>query len=254
MIPHHTAMKTLITVCTYNERENLTTLIPAIRQALPHADLLIVDDNSPDGTAEVVRQFASTDPQIHLLLRLQKAGLGAATLHGFQEGIRRGYDVLINMDADWSHPPALLPDLLDALSRVEVAVASRYVPGGGVQNWPWRRQVMSWGVNAYSRFWLKIQARDCSGAFRAYRTSILKQIDLAGFQSRGYAFQEEMLYRCQSAGARIEEIPFTFVDREIGSSKINVREVARALTDIARLGLSRLVKGPPRNTPGTSSR
>ncbi len=226
----------LVTLCTYNERENIARLIPAIRQALPAADVLVIDDSSPDGTAEVVRDLRLRDPQVDLLLRTQKAGLGAATLAGFTEGLQRGYDYLINMDADWSHPPAVLPALVAAMDDADVSIASRYVPGGGVQGWPWQRHLMSRGVNWYSRLLLGIRARDCSGAFRCYRAAKLREIDFARFRSKGYAFQEEMLYRCQRAGCRIRETPFVFVDREVGQSKINVREIVRALGDIAVLG------------------
>lgn len=229
----------LVTICTYNERANILTLVPEIRRMWPAADILVIDDNSPDGTADAVRQFREQDSAVDLLLRTEKAGLGAATIAGFQEGCRRGYEWLVNMDADWSHPPALLPDLEQRFEAADVVVASRYVAGGGVQGWPWYRYVMSWGVNWYSRCLLGIRARDCSGAYRAYRVTKLQELDFSRFHSRGYAFQEEMLYRCQRAGARIVEVPFVFVDREVGESKINGREVIRALRDIAWLGLTR---------------
>lgn len=231
----------LVTICTYNERANILTLIPEIRRVWPTADILVIDDNSPDGTADEVRRFHEQDGAVDLLLRTEKAGLGAATIAGFQEGCRRNYEWLVNLDADWSHPPALLPDLEQRFETADVVVASRYVTGGGVQGWPWYRYVMSWGVNWYSRCLLGIRARDCSGAYRAYRVSKLLEIDFSRFHSRGYAFQEEMLYRCQSAGARIVEVPFVFVDREVGESKINGREVIRALRDIAWLGLGRCI-------------
>ncbi len=235
----HEAPRYLVTVCTYNERDNVATLVPEIRRVLPAADVLVIDDSSPDGTADVVRALRATDPRVDLLLRTEKAGLGAATLHGFQEGIRRGYDVLINLDADWSHPPAVLPAMVAELAAADVVIASRYVPGGGVQGWPWKRRFMSWGVNGYSRFFLGLTARDGSGAYRAYRVAKLKEIDFARFRSMGYAFQEEMLFRCMRVGCRIRETPFVFVDREVGQSKINVREIVRALSDIAWLGVGR---------------
>ncbi|HET6424276.1 MAG TPA: polyprenol monophosphomannose synthase [Planctomycetaceae bacterium] len=242
-----------ITICTYNERENIRTLLPAIRSALPAADILVVDDNSPDGTAAEVQEFAANDAHVHLLLRKEKAGLGAATLAGFQWVMQRDYDFLINMDADWSHPPSVLPALLDLMSTADVAIASRYMPGGGVQNWGPHRYVMSWGVNFYSRALLGLSTRDCSGAFRCYRVSKLREIDFTRFRSRGYAFQEEILYRCRAVGCRFRETPFVFADRAVGQSKINVREVIRALRDIAGLGLDRL-RGMPvaMKTPSTA--
>lgn len=244
MSESNTDVRIAVTICTYNERENVRTLIPAIREALPHADILIVDDNSPDGTAAEVSAFAAADPQIHLLLRQQKAGLGAATLAGFQWVMDHGYDYLINMDADWSHPPAVLPALVDGMHDADVVIASRYVRGGGVQNWAPHRYVMSWGVNVYSRLLLGLRTRDCSGAYRCYRVAKLREIDFGRFRSRGYAFQEEVLYRCRAVACRFREIPFIFVDRVIGQSKINVREVIRALLDIARLAGDRL-RGTP---------
>ncbi len=237
-------VRVAVTICTYNERENIQTLLPAIRQALPTADILVVDDNSPDGTATVVDEFSKNDPHIHLLLRQQKAGLGAATLAGFAWVMERDFDFLINMDADWSHPPSVLPQMLELMNEADVAIASRYIKGGGVQNWGPHRYVMSWGINAYSRLMLGIAARDCSGAYRCYRVSKLREIDFRHFRARGYAFQEEILYRCRRVGCRFRETPFVFADRTVGQSKINMKEVVRALRDIALLGIDRL-----RNVP-----
>jgi dolichol-phosphate mannosyltransferase len=233
------ASRTLITICTYNERENVAALIPALREHCPRAVVLIVDDNSPDGTAEVVRRLGENDPQVQLLLRQQKAGLGAATVAAFRHGIEQGYDVVVNMDADFSHPPDVVPKLLAALPNADVAIASRYVPGGGVEGWPWYRHVMSRGINWYARLLLGLTARDCSGAFRAYRVEKLRQIDFDRIRSRGYAFQEEILYRCRNAGCRFVEVPFVFPERKVGRSKINYREVVRALWDIACLAVER---------------
>lgn len=233
-----------VTICTYNERENIRTLIPAIRAALPTADILVVDDNSPDGTSAEVEHLSRSDKQVHLLFRQQKAGLGAATLAGFNWVMSRGYDYLINMDADWSHPPSVLPQLVDLMSDADVAIASRYIPGGGVQNWGPHRYFMSWGVNFYSRMLLGLKSRDCSGAYRCYRASKLREIDFDRFRSRGYAFQEEILYRCRRVGCRFRETPFVFADREVGQSKINLKEIMRALYDIACLGCDRL-RGVP---------
>jgi len=233
------APRILITLCTYNERDNIARLIPEIRQAAPQVDLLVVDDNSPDGTADVVREFQSRDPHVRLLLRHEKSGLGAATLAGFHAGLADGYDWLINMDADFSHPPEVLPRMIAAMPQADVVIASRYIRGGGIEGWPWIRHLMSRGVNLYTWLLLGIHAWDCSGAFRAYRVAKLCDIPLDRFRSQGYAFQEEMLFRCQRAGCRLLEIPFVFVDRAVGQSKINRREVVRALWDIAVLGFTR---------------
>lgn len=236
--------RVLVTVCTYNEHENITKLVPEIRRNLPVAHILVVDDNSPDGTADVVRRFAAADPQVHLLLRHEKQGLGAATIAGFQQGIDDGFDFLINMDADFSHPPAVLPEMFAAMDRADVAIGSRYVPGGGVVNWGYIRPFMSWGVNTYTRILLGLTVRDCSGAYRCYRVAKLQEIDFHKIRAKGYAFQEEFLYRCAQVGCRFAEVPIVFENRTVGESKINSQEVVRALRDIALLGWDRL-RGVP---------
>lgn len=230
----------LVTVCTYKEKENITRLVPEIRRCLPTAHLLVVDDNSPDGTADVVRQFAANDPHVHLLLRMQKQGLGAATIAGLKQGIDDGYEFLINMDADFSHPPDVLPQMVAAMDHADVSIGSRYVPGGGVSNWGLMRQFMSWGINVYTRTLLGLKTRDCSGAYRCYRVAKLKELDFSKIRAKGYAFQEEFLYRCARVGCRFAEVPIVFEDRVAGESKINSKEVVRALRDIALLGCDRL--------------
>jgi dolichol-phosphate mannosyltransferase len=246
-------LRTLITVCTYNERENVATLVPALRQHCPSAVVLVVDDNSPDGTADVVRQFGAKDPNVQLLLRMHKAGLGAATIAAFQHGIEHNYDVVVNLDADWSHPPDVVPRLLAALSEADVAIASRYTTGGRIEGWSWARHFMSRGINWYTRLLLRLTLRDCSGAFRAYRVEKLRQIDFSRIRSRGYAFQEEILFRCRAVGCRFVEVPYTFVDRLVGQSKINHKEMVRALWDIACLSVERRVsfsRDPPGSVDG----
>lgn len=248
MLEAPAARSLVVTLCTFNERANIQTLIPAIRQALPAADILVVDDNSPDGTADEARRLGAHDSHVKLLLRQEKAGLGAATLAGFQWAVDQGYDAVINMDADWSHPPAVLPKLAHLVNETDVAIASRYIAGGGIQGWSRLRHVMSRGVNWYSRLLLGLSIRDCSGAFRGYRVAKLRELNLRRFRSRGYAFQEEMLYRCASIGCRLEETPFVFQNRALGQSKINLKEVVRALWDIAMLGCERLRRGPHAGT------
>jgi dolichol-phosphate mannosyltransferase len=234
--------RTLITLCTYNERENIATLVPALRSHCPSAVVLVIDDNSPDGTADEVRRLAAGDPQVQLLLRTTKEGLGAATIAAFRHAIEHGYDVVVNMDADWSHPPDVVPQLLAAWEAVDVAIASRYVRGGHIEGWTWVRHFMSRGINWYTRLLLRLSPRDCSGAFRAYRVARLREVDFARIRSLGYAFQEEILFRCRAVGCRFSETPYTFTNRRVGETKINLWEVARALRDIALLAVERSPK------------
>lgn len=244
--PESTVARLVVTVCTYNERENIARLIPLILEALPQADVLVVDDNSPDGTAEVAREIGRGDPHVKLLLRTVKEGLGAATLAGFRWAIDHGYDFVLNMDADFSHHPRHLNAVFGCMNLADVGIGSRYVPGGDIVGWPLQRHLMSQGINVYSRILLGLRTNDCSGAFRCYRIAKLREIDFSRFRSRGYAFQEEMLYRCARVGCRIAETPITFEDRVVGQSKINIREMVRALRDLFLLGLDRLRDTPVR--------
>lgn len=236
------APKTLVTVATYNEIENLPRLVEEIFRHAPEVDLLVIDDNSPDGTGRWCDEQSAKDPRIHCLHRPGKLGLGTATIAGMRYGIEHGYRYVLNMDADFSHPPSRLPALLAGMEPtadppVDVMIGSRYVPGGGIEGWPLHRHLMSRGVNAYARWLLGLPSRDCSGAFRCYRTSILAKVDFDSVRSRGYSFQEEILWHLKRAGARFGETPITFVDRRHGSSKINSREAAAALGIILALGV-----------------
>ncbi len=238
--------KTLITVATYNEIENLPRLVEEIFQYAPEADILVIDDNSPDGTGRWCDEQAATEPRLRCLHREKKLGLGTATVAAMRDAIEHGYQYVLNMDADFSHPPRYLPALLAGMDPgdrppVDVMIGSRYVPGGGVEGWPLRRHFMSRAVNAYSRWLLGLKPRDCSGAYRCYRTEVLARIDFGAIRSRGYSFQEEILWHLKRAGARFGETPIVFVDRRFGTSKINGREAAAALRIILQLGLSRLV-------------
>ncbi len=234
----------LVTLCTYNERENLERLIPEIHLQAPNADVLVIDDNSPDGTGGLADEMSANDPRVHVLHREGKLGLGTATLAGFRYGIEHGYEFLINMDADFSHHPRHIPALLDCMARVDVGIGSRYVPGGGVEGWGLKRHLMSWGINGYARLMLGLKTRDNSGSFRCYRVSRLRKIDLDRVRARGYAFQEEILYRCRRIGCSFEETPIVFEDRRYGSSKINWRESVAALWVIFRLGVENLLRVP----------
>lgn len=227
----------LVSVATYNEIDNLPLLVEAIWQAVPQADLLVIDDNSPDGTGRWCEQQAATEARLKCLHRPGKLGLGTATLAAFQYAIAHGYDYLVNLDADFSHPPDRIPALLAAMDRADVAIGSRYCPGGRTVGWPLRRKWMSWAVNTYARCLLGLSPRDTSGAFRCYRVALLKQLDPASVLSRGYSFQEEVLWRLKRLGARFAEVPITFVERQRGQSKIDRHEAWQAVWILFRLGI-----------------
>lgn len=236
------AAETLVTIATYNERENLPQLVEAIFSAASQVHILVIDDNSPDGTGRWCDEFAAQDGRLSCIHREKKLGLGTATLLALRTGIERGYRYVLNMDADFSHPPEKIPELIAVMDPpagppADVAIGSRYVEGGAVEGWPRTRRWMSAAVNACARTLLRLPVRDCSGAFRCYRVSMLQRLDFAVIKSRGYAFQEEILYRLRRAGAVFREIPITFIDRRCGQSKINSREALEALWIIARLGL-----------------
>jgi len=227
----------LIALCTYNERQNVELLIPQLRAAVPEADLLFVDDNSPDGTGKYIAEVGAVDPRVKLLHREKKEGLGLAIRAGFQYAVDQGYDLLVNMDADFSHPPAVTPQLIAATQDADVVIASRYVHGGGVVGWPVQRKVMSWGINTYVRILLGLKTRDNSGSFRCYRVALLRRADLSKVRCKGYAVFEELLFRLKQAGATFQEIPYTFEERRFGTTKINMQEAFRALSNLALLRL-----------------
>ncbi|MCU0879003.1 MAG: polyprenol monophosphomannose synthase [Pirellulaceae bacterium] len=240
--PRDCSPRTLVTVATYNEIENLPALVDAIWREVPAVDILVIDDNSPDGTGRWCDERAAeaSTGGGHLLCvhRAGKLGLGTATIAAMQYAIEHGYDQVLNMDADFSHHPRYLPALLAAMEQADVAIGSRYCPGGGTKDWPWKRRMMSWGVNTYARCLLGLRPRDTSGAFRCYRVSLLKKLDFAAIKSRGYSFQEEILWRLKRLGARMVETPIVFADRERGVSKIDRSEALAALWIIFRLGLT----------------
>lgn len=238
MKPPSSAPSALITIATYNEIDNLPLLIDELERVLPQADILVIDDNSPDGTGEWCDKRLPVDPRLRVLHRPGKLGLGTATVAAMRYAIEHGYDCMLNMDADFSHHPRFVPDLLAGMAGdVDVMIGSRYVPGGGVEGWPWRRHFMSRGVNGYARWLLGLKPRDCSGAFRCYRTDLLRRLDFTAIRSRGYSFQEEILWLLKRQGARFGETPIVFADRTRGQSKINLREAFAALWVIFRLGV-----------------
>src|SRR5262245_23276927 len=235
--PGTEAPRVLISMATYNERENLPRLIAEILQFVPTADVLVVDDNSPDGTGKLVDEMAVADPRIHAIHRSGKLGLGTAILTGMRYSMEHGYDYHVNMDADFSHHPRYLPALLAGMQRHDVMIGSRYVPGGGTVDWPLKRKFISQGINLLVRMLFRMPARDCSGGYRCYRVSLLRKTSLDRLISRGYSFQQEVLYRCRKAGARVGETPIVFEDRRAGSSKVNLKEMTRSLSTIMMLGM-----------------
>ena len=240
--PSPNADKTLVTVATYNEIENLPKLVDEIFAVVPEVDILVIDDNSPDGTGRWCDEKGAREPRLKCLHREGKLGLGTATVAGMKWAVEHGYKQMLNMDADFSHHPRYLPDIIAGMDpedgpAVDVMIGSRYVPGGGVEGWPLGRRLMSAGVNFYARTLLGLKCKDCSGAFRCYRTSLLKKTDFDAIRSRGYSFQEEILWHFRRAGARFGETPIIFADREFGASKINTKEAVAALWIILALGV-----------------
>jgi dolichol-phosphate mannosyltransferase len=226
----------LISLATYNERDNLSPLIAEIHAVLPEADVLVIDDNSPDGTGQLADSLAAADERVHVIHRPGKLGLGTATIAAMRYAIEHNYDFLINMDADFSHHPRYLPAILAGMTRHDVMIGSRYIAGGGAVNWPLSRRIMSRGVNTVVRLLFRVQAHDTSGAYRCYRVSMLRKARLGHILSRGYSFQQEVLYRCRQAGCRIGETPIIFENRRAGASKVNPREAARSMAMILWLG------------------
>jgi len=222
--------RVLVCVPTYDEREALPVLLRRLRAAVPTADVLVVDDASPDGTGAVADGWAADDDAVHVLHRDRKEGLGAAYVAAFGWGLDRGYDVLVEMDADGSHSPEQLSRLLGALrDGADVVLGSRWVPGGEVVDWPASRRWLSRGGNAYTRLALGLPVRDATGGYRAYRAQVLKDIDLADVHSQGYCFQVDLVWRAWRRGYRVEEVPITFVERQVGNSKMSRAIVAEAL-------------------------
>jgi dolichol-phosphate mannosyltransferase len=227
-------------MATYNEQANVVPLIREIHAVVPAADVLVTDDNSPDGTGKLADELAAADPRVHVLHRPGKLGLGTAILAAIHYALEHDYDLFVNMDADFSHHPRYLPALLAGMNHHDIMIGSRYIPEGGVRNWPLSRRVISWGVNVVVRLLMRIPARDTSGGYRCYRVAHLRRTDLGNLLSLGYSFQQEVLYRCRKAGARIGETPIIFENRKAGASKVNPREAARSMAAIVWIGLQAL--------------
>lgn len=261
----------LFVLATYNEIENLPRLVDAILATVPEADVLIVDDNSPDGTGKWAQTASANDMRIHAIVRQNERGLGSAVVAGLRFAVENNYRRVVNMDSDFSHPVEVAPRLLarldgetsaersspgepqtvpelkvtkrdSELKPVDVVIGSRYVLGGATPDWPLRRRIMSRCVNAFARLTLGLRTRDNSGSYRCYRVETLRKIDFADVVSQGYSFFEELLYRLRLVDARFAELPIVFIDRRFGVSKINRKEALRAVAIMTRLGLRRLLR------------
>ncbi len=234
----------LVSLAMYNEADNVGPLVLAIREHAPRASILLIDDNSPDGTGRIADAVARELRDVTVVHRPGKQGLGSAIVLAMKYAISYGYDYYLNLDADFSHPPRYIPALLAGMSDHDVMIGSRYVAGGSVLGqFGLRRKIMSAGINGLARVLLGLHTRDNSGSFRCYRVSKLAQIDLDGVRSRGYSFMEEVLYLCKQVDCRMGETPITFEDRRAGSSKLNKAEAIRSAAIIVHLGLGRLSRG-----------
>jgi len=228
--------RVLVVIPTYNERDNVEAIAERVTASVAEANVLIVDDHSPDGTGKIADEIAAADPRVHVLHRTAKAGLGGAYVAGFGWGLERGFDVLVEMDADGSHAPEQLSRLLDALRDADLVIGSRWVPGGTVVNWPKSRELLSRGGNLYTRIALGIDLRDATGGYRAYRRAVLEEIDYRSVVSEGYCFQVDLAWRAARGGFRVVEVPITFAERERGESKMSGSIVREALWRVTQWG------------------
>jgi dolichol-phosphate mannosyltransferase len=240
-------MRPLVVIPTYNESENIERMLRRIYECLPGAGVLVVDDGSPDGTAGLVKKVAAELPDIYLLERAAKSGLGSAYRAGFAWGLERGFDACIEIDADFSHDPAALPTLVAPLSEgFDLVIGSRYVQGGSIPNWAWHRHLLSRGGNLYASAVLGLGVSDSTAGYRCYSARILRRLELDRIRAEGYGFQIEMTYRALQYGAAITEVPIKFVDREAGESKMSSFIVVEALGLVTFWGLGRIVRGTQR--------
>jgi dolichol-phosphate mannosyltransferase len=238
----------IVLVPTYNESESLPTILARIRAAVPDADILVIDDASPDGTGELADRLAATDPHIGVLHRAGKEGLGPAYRAGFQAALERGYRYLVQMDADGSHPPGTLPAMLAVASSdqgADLVIGSRWVPGGSTVNWPRRRELLSRAANGYAGWILRVRVADVTAGYRVYRAEAMRELDLDSIRSQGYYFQVEMTVRILDAGGSVAEVPIVFAEREAGSSKMTFGIIAEAMIKVTLLGLRRLGRRRP---------
>lgn len=233
-------MTTLVCIPTYNECENIRAIVDRTLEAAPWVDILVIDDDSPDGTGTLADELALADPRVHVLHRSSKAGLGAAYTAGFSWGLRHRFDVLVEMDADGSHRPEQLPALLVALEDADVVIGSRWVPGGAVEGWPLSRRMISRAGSLWSRIALGIPQRDATSGFRAYTADAIRVIGPEGIESEGYSFQIEMLWNAVREELRVVEVPITFSDRTAGRSKMSGRIVLEAMVRVTAWGIAGL--------------
>jgi dolichol-phosphate mannosyltransferase len=243
--------RVVMVVPTYNEVDNLAWIVGRVRESQPTADVLVVDDNSPDGTGKLADELAAADEAVRVVHRSDKRGLGAAYQHGFRVALDAGYEVIGEMDADGSHQPEQLHRLLEALRDADLVIGSRWVPGGSVVNWPFRRELLSRGGNLYVRMLLGVSVHDATSGYRLFRRSALEAIDLASVESTGYVFQTDMVVRCLRQGLRVREVPIEFIERVRGNSKMSGQVAVESLRRITAWGLrerrEKLVRG--RRTP-----
>jgi dolichol-phosphate mannosyltransferase len=228
--------RVLVVIPTYNESDNIRIIVDRVRRAAPAVDVLIADDNSPDGTGDVADELAADDGQVHVLHRLEKQGLGAAYIAGFGWARERGYDAVVELDADGSHAPEQLPSLLDAARDADLVIGSRWVKGGKVVNWPLRRELLSRGASLYTRLAMGLPVRDATAGYRVYRVPVLDKIEVDQVTSQGYCFQIDLSWRTYRNGLRITEVPITFAERERGASKMSSSIVREAFWRVAVWG------------------
>ena len=228
-------MKAIVIIPTYNEIENVNSIITAVLNAVNDINILIVDDNSPDGTASEVEKMMQTNSRIHIIKRAGKLGLGTAYCEGFRYCIDKDFDYIFEMDADFSHDPKELPNFLEAIKDNDLVIGSRYLTGMNVVNWPLRRLILSYGASLYTRFITRIPIKDTTGGFKCFRTEMLKKINLDKIRSNGYGFQIEMNYKVWKKGGKIKEIPIIFEERRSGNSKMNKKIIFEALLLVWKL-------------------
>lgn len=253
----------LVVIPTYNERENLASIVGRVRVAVPDASVLVVDDHSPDGTGELADELAARDAAVHVLHRAGKAGLGAAYLEAFGWALERGFDPIVQLDADGSHLPEQMPALLAALGGtdpagepVDLVIGSRWIPGGSIENWPRHRELLSRGGSAYARWVLQLPTRDTTAGYRVFRADALKRIHLDEVHTRGYGFQVDMLWHAREAGLTVTEVPVTFVERVHGRSKMSVGIVVEAMLKVTGWGISSRLRRrrQPMSSNGSATR
>lgn len=245
--------RAVVVIPTYDEAPNLAWIVGRLRRAQPGVDVLVVDDNSPDGTGSIADSLAAKDAHVHVLHRTAKGGLGAAYLAGFRWALAEGYDVIGEMDADGSHQPEQLQRLVDALPSADLVIGSRWVPGGSVVNWPRRREALSRGGNLYVRLLLGIGVHDATAGYRLFRREALEKIDLASVRSTGYVFQTDLVARCLRAGLVVREVPIEFVERVRGESKMSGRVAVESLKLITRWGLRERWEQARKHRAGTTA-